>query len=226
MCGRYALYAPASRLQDQFETRIDELPEGFGPRYNAAPVQQLPVIRQRASGERVAHLLSWGLVPSWSKDEAIATKLINARGETLAEKPSFRAAFKARRCIVPASGFFEWKTEDGKKQPYYIQPADDTLLGFAGLWERWQGPAGDTIDTFTIVTTAANEALRPLHDRMPVILKSEDYHHWLTNTTATELVQALVGPSGAIAMCMHPVARDVGNVRRDSPHLIDALPRK
>lgn len=160
MCGRYALYGPTSRLREQFGAIIDELPPDFGPRYNAAPMQMLPVIRQRPDGKRVVHLLRWGLIPSWSKDESIATRLINARGETLAEKPSFRSAYKARRCIVPANGFYEWKGTAEGKQPYYIKPANDALLGFAGLWERWTQPRGETVDTFVVVTTEANDAMR------------------------------------------------------------------
>ncbi|WP_341650106.1 SOS response-associated peptidase [Thauera humireducens] len=133
MCGRYALYAPASRVKDHFEASTGEFPDDLSPRYNAAPMQWLSVVRQRQTGERVVHLLRWGLVPSWSRDESIATKLINARGETLAEKPSFRAAYESRRCIVPASGFYDWKREGKKMQPYFIHPPAGELFSFAGV---------------------------------------------------------------------------------------------
>ena len=173
MCGRYALYGPVSRLREAF----DAVPEGFEfePRWNAAPMQWLPVVRQRSNGERVIHRLRWGLVPSWAKDATIATRLINARGESVAEKPSFRAAFRRRRCIVPANGFYEWQQlsdqQGGGKQPFYIHPVEGEFFALAGLWERWTRPAdGEELDTFTIVTTEANAAMRPLHDRMPVIL--------------------------------------------------------
>lgn len=222
MCGRYALYGPTSRLREQFGATIDELPPDFGPRYNAAPMQMLPVIRQRPDGKRVVHLLRWGLIPSWSKDESIATRLINARGETLAEKPSFRSAYKARRCIVPANGFYEWKGTADAKQPYYIQPANDVLLGFAGLWERWTQPSGEAVDTFVVVTTEANDAMRQLHGRMPVILQPTDYELWLTKSTAPETVRQLIVPSPSDGLRMHPVSKAVGNVRNEGPELIAA----
>lgn len=220
MCGRYALYGPVSRLRERFDAKVDEL--DFTPRYNAAPMQWLPVIRRRPTGDRVAHLLRWGLIPSWSKDEAIAARLINARGESIAEKPSFRAAFKKRRCIVPANGFYEWQTVAGDKQPYYIHPIEGDLFGLAGLWERWTRP-GDgevVIDTFTIVTTEANAAMRPLHDRMPVILTPEDYGAWLDGATAPDQVQALVRSCAEALLATRPVSKAVGNVRNDSPELI------
>ena len=146
MCGRYALYDPASRLQDDFGARIEGFE--FKPRYNAAPMQWLPVIRQRPDGERVIHALRWGLLPGWAKDEAMATRLINARGETVAEKPAFHAAMRRRRCIVPMNGFYEWQTRPTGKQPYFISPVDDIFIGVAGLWDRWVRPAdGEEIDT-------------------------------------------------------------------------------
>lgn len=220
MCGRYALYGPTSRLREHFGASIDELPPDFGPRYNAAPLQMLPVVRQRPNGERVVHLLRWGLIPGWSKDESISTKLINAREETLAEKPSFRAAYKARRCIIPACGFFEWKTTEQGKQPYYIHPADGGLFGFAGLWERWSPAEGSDIDTFTVITTAANDAIRPLHDRMPVILAPQDYAPWLARATEPERLKALTGTPPVTSVSLFPVSKAVGNVKNDGPDLI------
>jgi len=220
MCGRYALYGPTSRLREQFGASIDELPPDFGPRYNAAPLQMLPVVRQRPNGDRVVHLLRWGLIPSWSKNETIGTKLINAREETLAEKPSFRAAYKARRCIIPACGFFEWRATELGKQPYYIHPADGGLFGFAGLWERWSPTDGSAIDTFTVITTAANDAIRPLHDRMPVILAPQDYSTWLARSTEPDRLRALIGALPVTPLCLFPVSKAVGNVKNDSPDLI------
>ena len=220
MCGRYALYGPTSRLREQFGANIDELPPDLGPRYNAAPMQMLPVIRQRPTGERVAHLLRWGLIPSWSKDESIATKLINARGETVAEKPSFRSAYKARRCIVPANGFYEWKAVPEGKQPYYIHPAHGELFGFAGLWERWTKPDDGALDTFVVITTEANDAMRQLHERMPVILQPADYEPWLAKDTAPEFVRQLIDPCPNDALIMYPVSRAVSNVRNEGADLI------
>lgn len=220
MCGRYALYGPISRLSERFAASIDELPADFGPRYNAAPMQMLPVVRQRPGGERVAHLLRWGLLPGWARDPGIATRLINARAETLAEKPAFRAAYRARRCIVPASGFYEWKAVPGGKQPYYIQPANDELFGLAGLWERWTSPEGTPIDTFTVVTTAANATLQALHERMPVILQPADYGPWLSRDTASERLGQLLAPCPDGMLSMHPVSKAVGNVRNEGARLI------
>ena len=220
MCGRYALYGPISRLSERFAASIDALPADFGPRYNAAQMQMLPVVRQRPGGERVAHLLRWGLLPGWAKDPGIATRLINARAETLAEKPAFRAAYRARRCIVPASGFYEWKAVPGGKQPYYIQPANDELFGLAGLWERWTRPEGTPIDTFTVITTAANATMQALHERMPVILQPADYGPWLSRDTAPERLGQLLAPCPDGMLSMHPVSKAVGNVRNEGARLI------
>lgn len=220
MCGRYALYGPISRLSERFAASIDALPADFGPRYNAAPMQMLPVVRQRPGGERVAHLLRWGLLPGWAKDPGIATRLINARAETLAEKPAFRAAYRARRCIVPASGFYEWRATPGGKQPYYIQPANDELFGLAGLWERWTRPEGTPIDTFTVITTAANATMQALHERMPVILQPAEYGPWLSRDTAPERLGQLLAPCPDGMLSMHPVSKAVGNVRNEGARLI------
>ena len=157
MCGRYALYGPVSRLREAFYA----VPEGFEfePRWNAAPMQWLPVVRQRPNGERVIHRMRWGLVPSWSKDETIATRLINARGESVAEKPSFRAAFRRRRCIVPANGFYEWQQVAGGKQPFYIHPVGGEFFALAGLWERWTWVNGATAAVQALVRPCAEAVL-------------------------------------------------------------------
>ena len=219
MCGRYALYGPVSRLRERFDAELEDFE--LTSRYNAAPMQWLPVVRQRPGGERVIHLLRWGLVPSWSKDEAIATKTINARGESAAEKPAFRAAFRRRRCIVPVSGFYEWQTVAGDKQPFYIHPVGAEFFALAGLWERWTRPRdGESIDTFTIVTTAAYAAMRQLHDRMPVILAPADYATWLSADTPPDQVQALIRPCPEAMLAAYPVSTAVGNVRKDHPALI------
>jgi len=221
MCGRYALYGPVSRLRETFDAEIEGFE--FTPRYNAAPMQWLPVVRQRSTGERVIHLLRWGLVPSWAKDESIATKLINARGETSADKPSFRSAYRKRRCIVPANGFMEWKAVEKGKQPYYVHAANDALFGLAGLWERWSPPEGEPIDTFTIITIDANAAIRALHNRMPVILAPEHFGRWLDPMTPLDEVGMQIAPSPDAEIAMHPVSRAVGNVKNDVPELIEAV---
>lgn len=220
MCGRYALYGPASRLQDDFGATIEGFE--FKPRYNAAPMQWLPVVRQRPDGERVIHALRWGLLPGWAKDEAMATRLINARGETVAEKPSFRVAIRRRRCIVPMNGFYEWQAAPSGKQPYFIRPVDDTLIGVAGLWERWVRPAdGEAIDTFTVVTTEANAMMARLHDRMPVILPVEAHGLWLDNRVPVTEVIEWVRPSEEGLLRHYPVGKAVGSVRNEGPELIE-----
>ena len=219
MCGRFALYAPHSTIHEFFDADVGALE--FLPRYNIAPMQVTPVIRQRPNGERVAHLLRWGLIPSWSKDETIAARLINARGESVAEKPSFRAAYKSRRCIVPASGFYEWQKIHGGKQPYLIRPQDDELFGFAGLWERWSRPDGEPLDTFTVITTNANEIVAPVHDRMPVILIQEDFGVWMAMDSEPERLRSLIRPCPPERIRMYPVSRAIGSVANDSSTLIE-----
>lgn len=221
MCGRYAQYSPGEVIANAFDATLQI--EDLAPRYNAAPLQWLPVVRQRPSGERVVQLLRWGLVPGWSKDEGIAARLINARAETLAEKPSFRAALRRRRCIVAANGFYEWARQPDGKQPFYIHSPDGSPLGFAALWERWTRPQdGEVIDSFTIVTTVANALVRPLHNRMPVIIGAEDVGAWLDRDTDQEVLRRLLRPCPDGRLVSHPVSRAVGNVRNEGPELIGA----
>jgi putative SOS response-associated peptidase YedK len=223
VCGRYAQFTSPGDLAEIFGATLDIA--DVSPRYNVAPMQWLPVIRQRPSGERVVQTLRWGLLPSWAKDETIANRLINARAETLAEKPSFRSAYRKRRCIVPADGFYEWAKRPYGKQPYYIHASDGSILALAGLWERWTPPDdGDVIDSFTIVTTAANGRVQPLHDRMPVILGPEAVASWLDPASEPEAVSELLGPCPDAWLALHPVARAVGNVRNEGPELIAAIP--
>jgi putative SOS response-associated peptidase YedK len=222
MCGRYAQFTPPEAIAEIFGAILDIA--DVGPRYNAAPMQWMPVIRQDPSGERVLQTLRWGLLPSWAKDESIANRLINARAETLAEKPSFRSALRKRRCIVPADGFYEWAKRPDGKQPYYIHASDGSILAFAGLWERWTRPDdGESIDSFTIVTPAANDRMRALHDRMPVILAPEAAARWLDPASDPAALSDLLGPSPDERMALHPVARAVGNVRNEGPELIAAI---
>ncbi|HEY9656670.1 MAG TPA: SOS response-associated peptidase, partial [Crinalium sp.] len=183
MCGRFSLTQSANALAETFQ--LETLPE-WTPRYNVAPTQAVLAIAAAPAHSRQVRLFRWGLVPSWAKDLTIGAKLINARAETVAEKPSFRVAFKQRRCLILADGFYEWHRIDRKtKQPYYFQLADRQPFAFAGLWERWQGD--DTVvETCTILTTQANELLQPIHDRMPVILAPEEYDRWLDPTATPD----------------------------------------
>ncbi len=227
MCGRYSLTTPAEAMRRLFGF-VGPLPN-LPARYNIAPTQLVPAVRPAhgGSGERELVSLRWGLVPFWAKDPAIGAKLINARAEGLAEKPSFRAAFRARRCLVPADGFYEWQATAHGKQPYRIvlkggASAAPPLFAFAGLWERWdKAPGGPPVKSCTIVTTEANALLRPIHGRMPVILAPEAYARWLDPATAAKDALALLGPYPAEAMMVYPVSARVNSARFDEPLCIE-----
>lgn len=221
MCGRYALYGPAPRLRERFGVDFDEI--DFRPRYNLAPMQYAPVIRE-VDRERHVALLRWGLLPSWARDPAIATRLFNARAETAATKPSFRAAFKTRRCLIPADGFYEWApAATGGKQPHFIHLASGAPMALAGLWEHWSAPAGEEVSTFTILTIDANERLAPIHDRMPVILPPETWSLWLNPTRTPAQVASLLRPYPSDSMRLWPVAKRIGSSRVDDAALIEPL---
>jgi putative SOS response-associated peptidase YedK len=217
MCGRFALIVDASVLADVFHV---DPPRGLEPRFNIAPTQSVPIVRAAAGGSRECAMVRWGLIPSWAKDESIGARMINARGETVAEKPSFRAAAKSRRCLVPASGFFEWaKTGDGK-QPHFIHFADARPFAFAGLWERWL-KGGEPLDSCTIITTTPNDLVAGLHDRMPVILPPERYDEWLApKPLATERLQELLAPHPSAGMEAYPVSTRVNRPGNDDPECI------
>ncbi|QNN24064.1 SOS response-associated peptidase [Planctomycetales bacterium ZRK34] len=177
MCGRYAL-----RSREAYLAAVYGLIDVFGgltPRYNIAPMQWAPVVVNDAGGKRVLRSMRWGLTPRWADDPAIGNRLINARAETIAAKPAFREAYQHRRCAIPADGFYEWQKQGRGKQPYYIHRRDGEPLAFAGLWESWTGPDRQSLDTFTIITTEPNELMRPIHNRMPVILQADEVADWL-----------------------------------------------
>lgn len=225
MCGRYSLTTAPEAMRRLFE--FENLPN-LAPRYNIAPTQLAPVVRRRdGGGARELVLLRWGLIPSWAKDASGGAKMINARSETAAEKPAFRAAFRARRCLVPADGFYEWRTEDGRKQPFRIGFRGGGAFAFAGLWETWavrDGPeAGTTVESYTILTTAANDKLRPIHDRMPVILPPADWDAWLDPATAVPAAQALLRPHPPEPMAFYRVSIRVNSVRNDDADCIAPL---
>ncbi len=217
MCGRYALYGPRSRLRDQLI--LAECPE-YGERYNIAPQSNILIVRFKPNVGRVGQMVRWGLIPSWAKDPSIGNKLNNARGETVAEKPAFRTSFARHRCIVPASGFYEWQavTENGKvsKQPWYIHATEsDKPLCFAGLLSAWKAPDGATLVSTCIITTEPNEVMAPIHDRMPVIIPDEQIDPWLDpdNRDVDEL-QTLLHPCTAEAITAYRVSRAInrGNI--------------
>ena len=224
MCGRYRL----SRRKQIIEERFDAVPEAdtldaedWSPRYNIAPTQPVPVIRQKPNQpRRELSVMRWGLIPSWATDPAIAYRTINARSETVTTTASFRDAFRSQRCLIPADGFYEWqKTEsqkDGKnKQPFCFEVADGELFAFAGLWDQWTDPQGKVVETCTILTTTPNTLLADFHDRMPVILRPDDYTRWLSPqvSDAASTLRMLVPYAGS--MRRYPVSTRLNHVQND-----------
>jgi putative SOS response-associated peptidase YedK len=206
MCGRYAQYRDAGQLAMYFDA---EVPVELQPNYNVSPSQTVPIVRQETAGRRFA-LARWGLVPAWAKDLKLGYSTFNARAETVASKPAFRSAFRYRRCLVPADGFYEWQAlpESKRKQPWFIARQDRGPLAFAGLWERWTSPAGDILESCTIVVTDANALMRPIHERMPVILLPAHWDAWLApDGQDPAALQALLQPYPADDLAAWPVAR-------------------
>lgn len=220
MCGRFTLSANLPLIQKIFRTvLIDEEFEYNG--YNIAPTQNIPVITEEDGRRRLA-AMKWGLVPHWAKDLSIGSKMINARAETVDQKPAFKTSFLRRRCLIPADGFYEWKKENGSKTPMRIILPDREIFAFAGLWAAWKSPAGKEIHSCSIITTGANEQLRPIHDRMPVILAEEWEHNaWLglsEQAALKDLLRPYQGPMHA-----YEVSRLVNNPGNDGPRLIEPV---
>jgi putative SOS response-associated peptidase YedK len=215
MCSRYFLDADGNIIAYTFRVPVNELAI---KRYNIAPTQDAPVVRLAKDGTKEVAMLRWGLVPFWAKDLAVGTKMINARCEGIAEKPAFRQALEKRRCIVPATGFYEWRGERGRKQPYAVTFPDHPVFGFAGLWERWHPTQGEPVDTFTIVTTDANATVARIHDRMPVVLTPGQADAWLSGDSAQ--ARALLRPYEG-ATTTRAVGRLVSNVRSEGPDCLD-----
>ncbi len=215
MCGRYALHSNPQVIGLEFA--LGAVPD-FAARYNIAPTARVLVVRAPGTARQGA-MLRWGLVPRWAKDPSIGARMNNARAETVAAKPSFREAYRRRRCLLPADGFFEWKAEDGRKQPYYITPADGGLFAFAALWETWNGPPGP-LETCAIVTTDANEAMAAVHERMPVIVPRGEYARWLDCAAGND-VGDLLHPAADGTIAIRRVGRAVNFARNDSPKLVE-----
>ena len=227
MCGRFALMTPTEALAKLFgvpETAVAALPPSV-PRYNIAPTQPVVAIRLDEHGERDLTFFHWGLIPSWSKDIQIGSRMINARSETVTEKPSFRTAFKRRRCLIPADGFYEWQKQADGKQPMFIRPTDgeERPFALAGLWEFWSDPDGGTIQSCTILTTTPNELMAPIHNRMPVIVEPEDFDLWLHPEPDPEQGLHLLRPYPAEKMVAYPVSTLVNNPRHDNPECIQPI---
>ncbi|MFQ5785902.1 MAG: SOS response-associated peptidase [Alphaproteobacteria bacterium] len=221
MCGRFTLRTPGHRLAGAFGA---EAPPDLAPRYNIAPGEDIAVVRRTTAGGREFAWLRWGLIPCWARDAAIGSRMINARAETVRDKPAFRAAFGERRCLVAADGFYEWQKTGGRtKQPWYIRLADDAPFAFAGLWERWRAPGGEAVESCALITVAANARLGPIHHRMPAILPPGTYGDWLDPAPASlDALAALLRPLPDDALAAHPVGRMVNDARNDAPVCIAA----
>ncbi|MBK1701872.1 SOS response-associated peptidase [Thiococcus pfennigii] len=218
MCGRFSLGVSPEDLWDFFG--LDQAPDSV-PRYNVAPSTSAIAIREIA-GVRRADPLRWGLIPHWAKDARVGYSTINARAETVAIKPAFRDAFRRRRCLIPADGFYEWQPRPGSKvkQPYFISRTDGAPLAMAGLWERWRGPVGEVVESCAVIVTAANRLLRPIHDRMPVLLDPEHFAAWLDPANDdTQALLALLRPYSSEPLRVVPVSRRVNDPRHDDAAL-------
>ena len=212
MCGRYNLITDAEALIDFFEIENSVL-DKFGPRYNITPSQDVPIVRDTGHGRELV-LARWGLVPHWSKEEKPKFSTINARADTIADKPTYRDPFKRKRCLVPSTGFYEWKREDDQKIPHHIRLPDGELFAFAGLWDHWD-KEGAGFDSYSIIVTGANETMQPIHDRMPVILNPAQYNTWLNNKNFNRAqLESMLVPYGG-TMEAYPVSRYVKSPQHD-----------
>ena len=222
MCGRFSQTATPDMIAEQFEVNEPPL---FKPRYNIAPSQQVATIRLNPeAAKRECVMLRWGLIPSWAKDPKIGNQCINAKAETVAEKPSFRAAFKKRRCLVIADGFYEWQLQGKQKQPMWIGLKSKRPFAFAGLWEHWKSAEGQPLETCTIITTAPNELMQAIHNRMPVILSPSSYDQWLDPTVQQlEPLKALLQPYSSEELMAYPVSTLVNNPRHDAPQCLEPV---
>jgi len=251
MCGRYATTRARQELLDEFQVQVDAVEKNLQPDYNVAPTKQVPVVLDRApkdapedaQAERTLRTVRWGLVPVWAKDLSIGSRMINARFETVHEKPAYRRAFAKRRCLLPADGYYEWyvlesskesneddpadgekkaKKKKPQKQPFFIHPKDDAIMAMAGLYELWKSPEDEWIWTCTVITTDAPDDLGRIHDRMPMIVERERWDAWLDPAlTETDTVRGLLTPAMAGTMEAYPVSKAVNNVKNNGPELME-----
>jgi putative SOS response-associated peptidase YedK len=221
MCGRYFLHSSADKLTRLFGEMPMPLLE---PRYNIAPTQPVPIVRQSATGRREMVLVRWGLIPGWSKGPDSRYSMINARVETVAQKPAYRNAFRYRRCLVPADGFYEWRVAGGAKQPYVLRPRDGRPLALAGLWEHWQDADGNEIESCTILVGAANAQVGRIHERMPVVIAPGSFDLWLDiHSQKPQPLQTLLAAQQAPVLEIYPVAKAVNSPKNDSAQLLEPL---
>lgn len=221
MCGRFALIVSGEAIAEQFALADTPL---LAARYNIAPTQPVAAVRLAPhTHQRELTHFHWGLIPSWAKDTKMSARMINARSESVTDKPSFRNAFKRRRCLIPASGFYEWQRQGKQKQPMFIEAQDGGLLALAGLWETWHGPDGGEIESCTILTTEPNELMASIHNRMPVIVEPADYDLWLHPGERSEDGLHLLRPYPPHKMRVHPVSTYVNNARNEGQQCIQPL---
>ncbi len=223
MCGRFALYHDRATLAEHLY--VCDIAVEFQPRYNIAPTQAVAaVLNPPERSEPVLDALQWGLVPFWAKDDRIGSRMINARAETVAEKPAYRAAFKRRRCLLPASGYYEWKKQENGKTPHYISMADGRPIAMAGLWEEWNSPEGELLHTCTIITTEASKRVAPVHHRMPAILDDASQRRWLeTDPDERAALQALLVPYDGDDLQFYPVSTQVNAAQWDDSACIEPV---
>ncbi len=222
MCGRFTLTAELGRVADTFEAETSPGIARFRPRYNIAPTDEAPVVIAAPGGRR-AGLMRWGLVPHWADSPRIGARLINARSETVATRSAFRESFLARRCLVPADGFYEWEARATGKQPYWIHRPGASLFAMAGIWSLWGGGDGGRLATFSILTREAPEPIRWLHDRAPVVLPEDRWTEWLARGTVVESLHAIVADAESPELRLHPVARAVNHAGYDEADCIEQL---
>jgi putative SOS response-associated peptidase YedK len=219
MCGRYAVTTAPEAMRALFRY-LDQ--PNFPPRYNIAPTQPVPIVRM-VEGAREYALVRWGLIPAWVKDPRGFSLLINARGESVLDKPAFRNAMKRRRCLFPADGFYEWKREGASKRPYFVRLKSGQPMAFAGLWETWSGPNGEEMETAAIVTTAASRSIAHIHDRMPVIVAPEAFDFWLDPNVDAMTATAVIAPAPDAVLEAYEVSSEVNRATNDSPALLEPL---
>lgn len=220
MCGRFSISTPREFLEDYYQSYFRE-PDKYKPIYNAPPTFDLPVITEDQPNQ--IEMFRWGLIPSWAKDEAIGNKLINARAETILEKPSFRTSFMKRRCLVLADGFYEWQRSEKHKTPYRIQRKDGKPFAFAGIYDRWQSPKGKEIESFSIITCAANKQMEKIHDRMPVILESRNIAKYLNKNLPDYLVATLLKPYEPKDMTVYKVSEKINSPANNTPEVVKSI---
>lgn len=218
MCGRYTLTKPLEEIEFHFSPILIKLE--YQQRFNIAPTQQLPIVIQKDKQRQLVSM-TWGLVPSWAKDPSFGARMINARGESVHEKPSFRSSFKHQRCLVPADGFIEWAKQGKEKVPHYVHLKNQGLAAFAGIWSEWKKQESHLI-TYSIITTQANDLLLPIHERMPVILSTQDYSTWLDPKTDQEVLRSLLVPFPDDLLTFRHISKAVNSAKNDRPEVLQS----